>query len=91
MSGEIVRLYLVSGRVQGVCFRAATRERARELGVDGHARNLADGSVEVLAAGSALALSALESFLWRGPPHARVDQVVVAEGSERPAPGFVIG
>ena len=90
MSGELVRHYLVSGRVQGVCFRATTRDRARELGLDGFARNLRDGSVEVLATGSAEALSALESFLWRGPSHARVEKVVVADGSERPLPGFFI-
>lgn len=85
------RRYLVSGRVQGVSFRAATRQRARELGIDGHALNLADGRVEVLARASDAALAQLESFLWRGPPHARVTQVDVIDCDLVPAAGFRIG
>lgn len=79
----LTQRFLVSGRVQGVCFRAATRDRALELGLVGHARNLADGRVEVIAVGNADQLAALESFLWRGPPLARVESVVVAD--EAPA------
>jgi len=45
----IARRCLVSGRVQGVFYRASTRARAESLGVTGHARNLRDGRVEVLA------------------------------------------
>jgi acylphosphatase len=85
------RRYLVSGRVQGVSFRAATRQRARGLGVDGHARNLADGRVEVIASASDALLAQLESFLWRGPPHARVDAVAVEEIDYAVSPGFRIG
>lgn len=85
------RRYLVSGRVQGVSFRAATRQRARELGIDGHARNLADGRVEVVASASEGLLVQLESFLWRGPPHARVDAVEVGNIDISVAPGFRIG
>lgn len=85
------RRYLVSGRVQGVSFRAATRHRAREIGVDGHARNLADGRVEVVACGSDALLAQLESFLWRGPPFARVDAVAVEDIEATVAPGFRIG
>lgn len=85
------RRYLVSGRVQGVSFRAATRQRAREIGVDGHARNLADGRVEVVASGSDAELAQLESFLWRGPPFARVDAVAVEDIEATVAPGFRIG
>jgi acylphosphatase len=85
------RRYLVSGRVQGVNFRASTRQRARELGVDGHARNLDDGRVEVVASASDSALAQLESFLWRGPAHARVDTVEAAEVDVAVLPGFRIG
>jgi acylphosphatase len=67
--------FLVSGRVQGVWFRAATREQALALQLQGFARNLADGSVEVLAAGEASALDALERWLWQGPPLAKVSAV----------------
>ena len=67
--------FLVSGRVQGVWFRAATRERALALQLQGHARNLADGGVEVVATGTDEALDALEQWLWQGPPLAKVSEV----------------
>jgi acylphosphatase len=67
--------FQVIGRVQGVFFRAATREQAERLGVTGRARNLADGSVEVVACGDAAALDALERWLQVGPPLARVSRV----------------
>lgn len=65
--------FLVSGKVQGVFFRATTRDQARRLGLRGHARNLPDGRVEVVAAGPAQALDALGQWLHHGPPQARVD------------------
>lgn len=67
--------FVVEGRVQGVGYRAWTRRRALELGLRGHARNQPDGSVEVLASGSAAALDALHDALRAGPPLARVDRV----------------
>ena len=69
------RHFLVSGQVQGVFFRAATEAAARRLGVTGWVRNLADGSVELVACGAETKLSELERWLWQGPPHARVEQV----------------
>lgn len=69
---------LVSGRVQGVFFRATTAERARELGIRrGWARNLPDGRVEVVAAGPPDALAELASWLWTGSPGSRVESVEV--------------
>ena len=65
--------FVVSGKVQGVFFRASTRDRARQLGLRGHARNLPNGDVEVLAAGDAQALQSLEDWLRVGPSQARVD------------------
>lgn len=85
------RRYLVSGRVQGVSFRAATRHQARALGLAGHARNLPDGRVEVLAQGREEALGQLESWLWRGPPAARVDFVAASEVESSALHGFEIG
>ena len=67
--------FLVSGKVQGVWFRAGTREQAVALGLRGYARNLPDGRVEVLAAGEEAAIARLESWLHRGTPMARVDAV----------------
>jgi len=65
----------VEGRVQGVFFRASTRREAQQLGICGYARNLPDGSVEVLACGGELAVAALKEWLWVGPPAARVTAV----------------
>jgi len=75
----IARRCWVSGRVQGVYYRASARQQAMRLGVHGHARNLADGRVEVLAIGSTEATQALIDWLWQGPPAAAVTSVEVNE------------
>lgn len=81
----------VSGRVQGVFFRAAAADKARELGLDGWVRNLPDGRVEVLAAGDREALKSFTAWLHEGPPPARVDDVAVEECPASEAPnGFAI-
>ena len=67
--------FIIRGRVQGVFFRASTREQAQRLGLRGHARNLPDGRVEVLAVGTDDAIQQLEQWLQHGPPSARVDHV----------------
>lgn len=67
--------FLVSGKVQGVFFRASTRQQAQALGLGGHAINMADGRVEVIASGPADAIEALAKWLQHGPPMARVDAV----------------
>jgi acylphosphatase len=69
-----VRFY-ISGRVQGVFFRASTRERARALGLAGEVSNLPDGRVAVMATGSPAALDSLQQWLWQGPPQAVVSDV----------------
>jgi len=66
---------VVRGRVQGVGFRWFVLQEAERLGLGGVVRNLRDGSVEVLAEGSADALAELERTLQRGPRSARVDGV----------------
>ena len=71
--------FLISGRVQGVYFRAYTRDEARSLGLQGWVRNLPDGRVEVLAQGDPGKLKAFESWCRKGPPHARVQDVMVVE------------
>ena len=80
--------FLVDGQVQGVFFRASTQARALELALRGHARNLEDGRVEVVAEGDASALDALAEWLRRGPPAARVDRVTREEIAERAISGF---
>ena len=82
--------FFVSGRVQGVGFRASTRYRALELGLAGYARNLADGRVEVFVQGAAKDIEVFAKWLEVGPPHTRVDDVqrVVAEVEDRIGFGY---
>lgn len=70
---------IVSGRVQGVFYRASTQERARLLGVNGWVRNCPDGRVELTACGSEPSLEQLQGWLWQGPPHAQVSEVMCRE------------
>jgi acylphosphatase len=71
----VCRRFFVSGRVQGVAYRAWTRDQAFELGLTGWAANLPDGRVEVVACGNLDAVSRLAERLRRGPPSARVASV----------------
>ncbi len=85
------RLYIVKGRVQGVFFRASTRQVAESLGITGHAVNLSDGDVEVLACGERDALDRLGEWLQDGPPHARVDQLLARDVNLEAPSGFRTG
>lgn len=67
--------FTVTGKVQGVFFRASAAREAARLGLRGHAINLPDGSVEVLAAGSRHAVEQMREWLDRGPPAAKVTAV----------------
>jgi acylphosphatase len=68
---------VVAGRVQGVYYRKTVQQRARELGVSGHARNLADGRVEVELWGASGAVEQLVQFLWVGSTMSAVTAVEV--------------
>ena len=70
---------MVGGRVQGVYYRASAARRARELGIQGYARNLEDGRVEVLACGEAGPVSLFMEWLWVGSSASRVTSVEVVE------------
>lgn len=85
------RRFLVRGRVQGVWFRASTRDEALRLGLAGHALNLPDGRVEVLACGNDAALDALAAWLRHGPPLAEVQEVLSEDLVERSVSGFTTG
>ena len=74
---QIARRYLISGRVQGVGFRAFAETQAAIEGLHGWVRNLADGQVEVLLEGDAQAVDRAEAKLRRGPAGARIQDVVV--------------
>jgi acylphosphatase len=67
----------VTGRVQGVFFRATTRETAREEGVDGWVKNLDDGRVEAVFEGEEAVVEAMVEFCHEGSPQARVEDVDV--------------
>ena len=81
---------VVAGRVQGVYYRAAAADRAAQLVLHGWVRNLPDGRVEAVAAGSVEALSEFASWLWLGPPAARVDSVQVEEWAGDVPDGFAV-
>ena len=83
--------FIVHGKVQGVWFRASTRDVAVRLGLTGHARNLAKGDVEVLAMGDAEAIATLADWLQQGPPLARVDAVVRSDAEAVAMHDFEIG
>ena len=87
----VCKRFVVSGRVQGVWFRASAREQAVDLGLSGHAVNLPDGRVEVVACGEAAALARLAAWLWQGPPLARVEDVCSEEMTDHPGVGFRTG
>ena len=70
---------IVTGRVQGVWFRARTQDEARRVGVTGYVRNLPDGTVEIVAQGGEGAVNALISWARQGPPMANVISVQVTE------------
>jgi acylphosphatase len=72
---------VVGGRVQGVFFRATTRDRATALGLSGWVNNRDDGRVEVVVCGDEASLATFKAWLWDGPSGARVNEV-----SCQPAP-----
>ena len=83
--------FIVRGKVQGVWFRASTCDVAVRLGLTGHARNLANGEVEVLAMGDAEAIATLADWLQQGPPLARVDAVLRSDAEAVAMHDFEIG
>lgn len=84
------RRYFVRGRVQGVGFRWFVQKNATGLRMDGYARNLDDGRVEVYAIGTPEQLNELEALLWRGPRMADVRGVEEQEAALEAVDGFRI-
>ena len=81
---------VVSGRVQGVWFRAWTERKAKSLGLDGWVRNCRDGSVEAVISGEDAAVAAMLAALWEGPDLARVESVQQHPHDEAITPGFMV-
>jgi acylphosphatase len=86
----VARRVRVTGRVQGVFFRAWTREQARELGVSGWVRNCSDGSVEAHVEGDAEAVDRLIELLRMGPSGARVDDLAVRDADPEELSSFEV-
>ncbi|HJQ18161.1 MAG TPA: acylphosphatase [Allosphingosinicella sp.] len=82
------RRLLISGRVQGVFYRAWTERNARALGLGGWVRNLANGDVEVLATGADAAIAELIRRCWQGPQRAQVRDIKIEEADAEPVEGF---
>jgi acylphosphatase len=81
---------IVSGRVQGVFFRAETRNRASVLGLAGWVRNNPNGSVEAVFEGERDRVESIVDWCRRGPAHAQVDDVTVAWEDPRGESGFTV-
>lgn len=78
MSDEVTRAHLrISGNVQGVFFRANTREQSQQQGVTGWVENKADGTVEAVLEGDEDAVEAVVDWAKTGPPRASVDDLQV--------------
>lgn len=91
MGGETLRRrVIVRGRVQGVFFRASTRERAGALGLAGWVRNRPDGSVEAVFEGPAEAVTAAVAFCRTGPEYARVDALEEIPEPPQGETGFAV-
>ncbi|MBF0110124.1 MAG: acylphosphatase [Magnetococcales bacterium] len=88
------RTLVISGRVQGVWYRASTQRKAQELGLSGWVENQPDGTVLVLVSGPHPKVEALIDWCRQGPPGARVERVEIGECPEPAAhqatDGFVI-
>lgn len=82
---------LVSGRVQGVSYRDHVRRQAERWGITGHAINLDDGRVEVIACGEATAVAELIDMLWEGSSAADVTDVTVEETTLAAPASFTTG
>jgi acylphosphatase len=90
MERKTARRFVISGRVQGVGFRAFTQQAARALGVTGWAMNLDNGDVEVQANGTPRHLDDFESRLRQGPRWSEVRSVTIVEVEVSDASGFHI-
>lgn len=89
-AGRVAKVFQVTGRVQGVFFRAGAKRQADRLGLRGYARNLPDGRVEVLAVGEAAAVASLGRWLRRGSEQAQVAGVTETGTDAEAPPGFEV-
>lgn len=86
----ICKKCLISGKVQGVFYRASSQQQAEKLALTGYAINLADGSVEILVCGAMKQVEEMCNWLWKGPGGAKVKDVVCEATKEIPPAFFTI-
>jgi acylphosphatase len=89
MSETITRHLRITGRVQGVGYRASLMGVAGQLGLKGWVRNCRDGSVEAIVQGTPQAIEDITAWAQQGPPHARVEQVKMSEAEEEHRGPFI--
>ena len=77
---------LISGKVQGVWFRASTKQKAEELGITGWVRNTSDGKVEAVFEGEEKIVQKMIEWCHHGPPLAKVEHVEIKQ--QKPSNGF---
>ena len=80
----------ITGRVQGVGFRAFVEQAAERLGVSGWVRNRRDGSVEAVIAGDTSKVDEMLTLCWQGPPAAKVDGVSIEDAPMPDGNGFEV-
>ena len=90
MAGRTRAHVFITGRVQGVFYRATTRDTARKHGVDGWVKNLDDGRVEAVFEGDRDAVEAMVAWCHEGSPSASVDDVSVTYEDPESLSGFEI-
>jgi len=82
---------LISGKVQGVWYRASTKQKADELGLTGWVKNTVDGNVEAVFEGEKIRIDAMIAWCWVGPPMARVTDVkMLPTHRDEKGIGFVV-
>jgi len=89
--GDIKTIHvIISGKVQGVYFRASCVDTARKLGIGGWVRNMPGNRVEILASGNSKVMDEFIKWCGHGPSGARVDEVLVEEKAFQPFENFTI-
>jgi len=73
----ICKQFIISGRVQGVCYRISTQQQATRLNLTGYVKNLPDGRVQVECCGSIENVESMLQWLWLGPVMAKVDNIEI--------------
>ncbi|MDX2048272.1 MAG: acylphosphatase [Chitinophagaceae bacterium] len=86
----VCRQIIVRGKVQGVYYRASAKDEADRLGIQGEVKNLPDGSVCIIAEGTAGQIDELIAWCYKGPPRAIVDELIVADTGIKGFKGFSV-